>query len=122
MNNGPCVLCLFNYCCLFNRIIAYGSNSIILRRKWCNAVKLGRIVDELIKIDVENYELEVLKGAAEIINKSRPLIYAELWDNENRIACIHFLTKLNYEIKVLEKDMLNDFTDQNAINFFFIPN
>jgi len=75
-----------------------------------------------IKIDVENYELEVLKGAAEIINKNRPLIYAELWDNENRIACIHFLTKLNYEIKVLEKDMLNDFTDQNAINFFFIPN
>ena len=46
-----------------------------------------------IKMDVENYEFEVLKGARELINKHKPIVYTELWSNEVRGACIDFFKK-----------------------------
>ena len=49
-----------------------------------------------IKIDVENFEYFVLEGAKNLINKNKPLIYAELWYNENRKNCFDLLKQLNY--------------------------
>ena len=49
-----------------------------------------------IKIDVENYEYPVLLGALETLKKYKPVIYAELWDNENRKMCMALLEKLGY--------------------------
>ena len=40
-----------------------------------------------IKLDVENFEYFVLKGGEELISKHMPIIYTELWDNENRVKC-----------------------------------
>jgi FkbM family methyltransferase len=74
-----------------------------------------------IKIDVENYEYYVLKGAAQIIEKHRPLIYCELWDDQHRPDCIAFLEKLGYRVKIYDRNKLVDFTGQPAINFFFLP-
>ena len=42
-------------------------------------------------MDVENFEIHVLKGATHLIERCKPLIYIELWDNENRKACMQFL-------------------------------
>jgi FkbM family methyltransferase len=50
-----------------------------------------------IKLDVENFEFEVLKGAESILRKQKPVIYSELWDNENRKNCFDFLRGLGYK-------------------------
>jgi len=37
-----------------------------------------------IKLDVENFEYFVLKGGEDLLRKYHPMVYSELWDNENR--------------------------------------
>jgi len=74
-----------------------------------------------IKIDVENYEFNVLEGAKELIAFYKPLIYAELWENQNRTNCIKLLTELGYEVFVLENGVLTEFElhKHKTQNFFF---
>lgn len=76
-----------------------------------------------IKIDVENFEYFVLKGAQNLIEKNKPVIYCELWDNENRKKCISFLNKLGYSTFILHKKEMIPFNEGNyeKHNFFFIP-
>ncbi len=74
-----------------------------------------------IKLDVENFEWYVLTGGRELIRKHRPVIYCEMWDNERRTACIDFLGKMGYTVKIHQNGSLIDFTGQPAINFFFLP-
>jgi FkbM family methyltransferase len=76
-----------------------------------------------IKLDVENFEYFVLEGGHETIIKDRPIIYTELWMNENREKCFTFITDINYSIKVLNENVLVDFDPEFHItqNFFFIP-
>ena len=75
-----------------------------------------------IKIDVENYEYEVLLGAEKLICKNRPLIYCELWMGENRRKSFEFLCRHNYSAFVLQCNMLTSFDGQSHHhNFFFIP-
>lgn len=76
-----------------------------------------------IKMDVENFEYFVLEGGINTISKYRPLIYTELWDNENRSNCFKLLTKLNYKTQIIEKGQLIDFDPlkHSSQNFFFIP-
>jgi hypothetical protein len=74
-----------------------------------------------LKIDVENYEYQVLKGAEEILKRHRPLIYCELWDDQKRIQTINYLTNsLGYRVMVFQHRQLVDFTGQSATNFFFV--
>jgi len=59
---------------------------------------------KLIKIDVEGAELEVLKGAIELLRHSQELrIIIEVWHEES----LKFLTGLGFRVsKILEKDYL----------------
>ena len=79
----------------------------------------GRIA--AIKVDVENYEFEVFSGAKELIASHRPIVYSELWDNQNRGLCFELFRKMDYAVKVVEHNQLIDFTNQTGINFIFIP-
>ena len=76
-----------------------------------------------IKMDVENFEFFVLKGGKESIAKYRPVIYTELWDNENRTRCFAILSELGYKIMVLDNKKLVDYDSllHATQNFFFIP-
>lgn len=76
-----------------------------------------------IKIDVENYEFNVLSGAKEILQKNKPIIYCELWDNENRKNTIQLLRSLGYITKVLIRNKLVEFVPEihQTQNFFFLP-
>ena len=74
-----------------------------------------------IKMDVENFEYQVLKGGEALLKKHRPIIYCELWDNHRRSQCIAFIKNIGYRIKVYSNGGLIDFTGQPAINFFFMP-
>lgn len=76
-----------------------------------------------IKLDVENFEFFVLEGAKNLITQNRPIIYTELWDNENRVKCMELLTRWSYSVNVVVNGELVSF-DSNVHthqNFIFLP-
>jgi len=75
-----------------------------------------------IKIDVENFEYFVLKGGRDLIARDQPIIYAELWDNENRQRCFTLMRELNYKIFVYQDGkMQNYYSEKHTTqNFFFL--
>ena len=75
-----------------------------------------------IKIDVENFEYFVLKGGQQLLNENKPLIYMELWDNENRVSCMDFLNSMNYDCFVIENNQCVQFQlgKHKQQNFLFI--
>jgi FkbM family methyltransferase len=74
-----------------------------------------------IKIDVENFEFEVLTGAKNLLLKHKPLIYCELWDNEKRQLTINYLqNEIGYAVMVYDGKKLVPYTNQNGINFFMV--
>jgi FkbM family methyltransferase len=73
-----------------------------------------------IKIDVENFEYFVLKGGKELLAKHHPVIYSELWNNENRTNTINMLSAIGYAVKVNEDGKLVAFNGQDAQNFIFV--
>jgi len=77
-----------------------------------------------IKLDVENFEYFVLKGGEQLIDRDRPIIYTELWVNENRHNCLDFIKNKDYSVKVFLDNKLVDFSPDTYAgqNFFFIPN
>ena len=77
-----------------------------------------------IKIDVENFEFFVLDGAKQLIDKNRPVVYAELWENENREKCFELFKSLNYKtIVVIDKQAVEfDAEKHKTQNFIFISN
>lgn len=74
-----------------------------------------------IKLDVENFEYQVLKGGEQLLIKHKPIIYCELWDNEERNLTINYLKDLGYKVKVYHHKQLIDYSNQQSVNFFFIP-
>lgn len=77
-----------------------------------------------IKIDIENFEFYALKGGKRILESNHPVIYAELWDNENRKNCFELLNNLNYKAMVVENGSLvpYDAGKHTNQNFIFISN
>lgn len=76
-----------------------------------------------IKMDVENFEYHVLKGAGKLLRRHQPVIYCELWDNENRRASMEFLRGLGYTVLVAAGDGLQPFDSRvhHTQNFIFLP-
>lgn len=77
---------------------------------------------QAIKIDIENFEYFALKGANRIITSNKPIIYAELWNNENRSNCFEYLKSFNYSIYVGENNQIVPFdsSKHDTQNFIFI--
>lgn len=75
-----------------------------------------------IKIDIENFEYYALKGGKRILESNHPIIYAELWDNDNRSNCIDLLSSMNYKPHVVVNNELTVFdeTQHKNQNFIFI--
>ena len=76
-----------------------------------------------IKIDVENFEYFVLDGAKNLLAKNKPIVYAELWENENRNKCFDLFQQLNYStFVVLDNKMVKfDNSKHKTQNFIFLP-
>jgi FkbM family methyltransferase len=74
-----------------------------------------------IKMDIENFEFFALKGAKKILNRDTPVIYLELWDNDNRKNCFALLTALGYKIYVSDTAGLVEFdpAKHSKQNFIF---
>lgn len=88
-----------------------------------NDKEIGNKKIAAIKIDVENFEYFVLDGAKGILEKYRPIVYAELWDNENRTHCFKLFQSLNYQTHIVSSGQLINFdsTKHKTQNFIFKP-
>lgn len=75
-----------------------------------------------IKIDVENFEYFVLDGARALLNKNKPVVYAELWKNENREKCFELFRQLNYTAFIVLGNKMVKFDNMihETQNFIFI--
>jgi FkbM family methyltransferase len=78
-----------------------------------------------IKIDVENFEYQVFSGARNLLERNKPVIYCELWDNENRLMVFELLTSLGYQIFVYNEesnqlDSVLKTEKSRGNNFFFV--
>lgn len=59
-----------------------------------------------VKIDVEGFELDVIKGMVNILKRDKPFIMIEVWDNNlNEISRI--LSKIGYKSDVLDRREMN---------------
>jgi FkbM family methyltransferase len=77
-----------------------------------------------IKMDVENFEYFVLQGGIELLKNERPILYIELWDNDNRKKCFELLQTLNYSIWVVEQEKIIQYNPSvhKTQNFIFQSN
>jgi len=102
-----------------------GKKYAVPMRKLDNFDELKHIEKPLsgIKLDVENYEYNVLEGATGLITRHRPLVYVELWENRNRTDCFSLFYKLGYQSFVLDRGKLVIFDSDkhHTQNFFFAP-
>ncbi len=74
-----------------------------------------------IKMDIENFEFFALQGGKKIIQNNLPVIYLELWPNENRNKCFDLLNELGYIPNIVENDKIvkYDSNIHNKQNFIF---
>lgn len=95
----------------------------VMMKKLDSVEEVSNLKIDGIKIVAENYEKNILEGGKDTILKNRPLIYCELWFNENRKKTLGLVKSWNYEIRILNNRMLIP-ADESQIktkNLFFIP-
>jgi FkbM family methyltransferase len=76
-----------------------------------------------IKVDVENFEEQVFRGALALLERCRPIVYTELWDNDVRSRCFALFDQLRYDVRVHEDGDLvpYDAARHHHHNFFMVP-
>ena len=79
----------------------------------------GKIV--AIKIDVENFEYDVLLGGRQLLQQQQPMVYAELWNDEKKIKCMRLMEDLGYAVKIYRNGKLADYKGEGVLNYFFLP-
>jgi len=74
-----------------------------------------------IKMDIENFEYYALKGATRVLLRDKPVIYMELWANENRDNCFKLLQEIDYKIYVSVNEQLVEYNPavHQKQNFIF---
>ncbi|HSR37283.1 MAG TPA: FkbM family methyltransferase [Phnomibacter sp.] len=74
-----------------------------------------------IKIDVENFELEFLKGASAVIRHYRPVVYCEIWNNHKKPITMALMASLGYQCYVFRNGKLEKDDGNDNLNYFFLP-
>jgi FkbM family methyltransferase len=74
-----------------------------------------------IKMDIENFEYFALLGAERILRNHHPVVYLELWENENREQCFELLEGHGYSTFVFIEDQLLEYKPEvhHKQNFIF---
>jgi FkbM family methyltransferase len=75
-----------------------------------------------IKLDVENFESSVIRGAMATIERWRPWLVAELWDTENRKQVLKSLLPMGYSVFIFDGRALIPWHEgMPALNLIFKP-
>jgi FkbM family methyltransferase len=80
-------------------------------------VSVFGVIPSLVKIDVEGEEVAVLKGAADLLSRYRPVILLSTHGDKLRVACLELARTFQYQ-KVLP---LNGNSIGTASEFAFMP-
>ena len=80
--------------------------------KICNSLNLKPNSIDIIKVDVEGFELNVLKGTSNILKKGSPLLVIEITDKKREKEIKKFLNKFGF----FNKEVLD------LRNFIFVKN
>ena len=88
--------------------------------------KLKPKIVNYIKIDVEGFELEVVKGAIKTIKKHRPFIQAEIfYSKENQNKIFKYFKSLNYVFFYPSKNKIIKINNWKLIdgihNYYLLP-
>lgn len=75
---------------------------------------------DAIKVVAENSELEIFQGANKLIERCKPLIYCELWDNERRAEVFELIQSLGYQILVFDGRRFLEISDEAMPSKFFL--
>lgn len=77
-----------------------------------------------VKIDIENFEYFAFLGGKQLLEQNKPIVYAELWNNDNRKNSFDLLTGIGYGIYVVENGRMVQFDERKhrTQNFIFKPN
>jgi FkbM family methyltransferase len=62
-----------------------------------NAIKI-----DFLKIDVEDFEVQVLRGATRFLDQQHPVLIIELHSHQSAKGCIQILNQVGYDIKLLD--------------------
>lgn len=90
-----------------------------------SGLRLDRV--DFVKIDVEGFEFEVLKGMVEVIAKYQPVIFCEIYkgkhSNQQPDETVKFLIEKGYSALVMCKGKLVDYEQHNDafFNYLFLP-
>ena len=89
-------------------------------------LKLKLKIINYIKIDVEGYELEVIKGAIKTIRKYRPYIQVEIfYSKKNQKKIFKYFKSMNYVFSYPSKDKIIIIKNWKLINgvnnYYLIP-
>jgi FkbM family methyltransferase len=79
---------------------------------------LGLAACDLIKIDVQGFEPDVLKGALETIRRFKPVIYYEQMGSRNHNAISEMLGQLGYRLYMHTARPYNRSNFNNVLNLF----
>jgi len=77
-----------------------------------------------VKIDVEDFESEVVEGARRLLALHRPLVYCELWLTPNRDRTVALMRSLGYAATIYRNGALEPFEPgphASVQDFFFTP-
>jgi len=112
-----------------SRVVDVSEKASTLITEKIAIIPLDNLLEELssnkvaaIKIDVENYEIYVLKGAKKLLLEHRPIVFAELWNNDRKNDCISLMESLGYKTKVYSNNKLVPYHGEVTLDYFFIPN
>jgi FkbM family methyltransferase len=92
-----------------NRAAGAGTTYTVPLRRLDEVLKSTKV--DAIKIDVEDHERFVLRGGMHVIERDRPMIYAELASADNRAECLRVLSEFGYRTV----------TPAGNVNVLFLP-
>ena len=73
-----------------------------------------------MKIDVEGFEMDVLKGAIKTIKTHHPKIILEVHTKALKEQCIKFLSGFGYKVVHYDRTIHNRYTEFDTIQNLFL--
>jgi FkbM family methyltransferase len=88
-----------------------------------NRTELKGITITGMKVVAENFEYQIFEGAKKLLEKSKPLIYCELWNNDKRERVFELIKTLGFDVFYRKQNFLLPYKkgSYTGKNFFFKP-